>query len=84
MSFCRSTAKRIVRSLRRRSDRCHLSWWKEKVNYPTEDILQQKGKNVECDFMKARPNATLEVSIHLFILPIFFLHHFSGEILFFA
>ncbi len=25
MSFCRSTAKRIVRSLRRRSDRCHLS-----------------------------------------------------------
>ena len=26
MSFCRSTAKRIVRSLRRRSDRCHLSW----------------------------------------------------------
>lgn len=37
MSFCRSTAKRIVRSLRRRSDRCHLSWWKEKVNYPTEE-----------------------------------------------
>lgn len=26
MSFCRSTAKRIVRSLRRRSDRFHLSW----------------------------------------------------------
>lgn len=25
MSFCRSTAKRIVRSFRRRSDRCHLS-----------------------------------------------------------
>ena len=44
MSFCRSTAKRIVRSLRRRSDRCHLSWWKEKVNYPTEDRLQQKEK----------------------------------------
>ena len=37
MSFCRSAAKRIVRSLRRRSDRCHLSWWKEKVNYPTEE-----------------------------------------------
>ena len=42
MSFCRFTAKRIMRSLRRRCDRCHLSWWKEKVNYPTEDILQQR------------------------------------------
>ncbi len=27
MSFCRFTAKRIMRSLRRRCDRCHLSWW---------------------------------------------------------
>lgn len=52
MSFCRSTAKRIKRSLRRRSDRCHLSWWQEKVNYPTEDILQQKEKDTEISYCK--------------------------------
>ena len=50
MSFFRSTAKRIVRSLRRRSDRYHLSRWKEKVNYPTEDRLQQKEKDTEVSF----------------------------------
>ena len=32
--------------LRPFGDRCHLSRWKEKVNYPTEKIYQQKRKTV--------------------------------------
>jgi len=41
-------AKRSAKGqLRLIGDRCHLSWWKVKVNYPTEDRLQQKEKDTE-------------------------------------
>ena len=41
-------AKRSAKGqLRLQADRCHLSWWKVKVNYPTEDRLQQKEKDTE-------------------------------------
>ena len=41
MKKCILSAKGQLRLI---GDRCHLSWWKEKVNYPTEDRLQQKEK----------------------------------------
>ena len=44
-------AKRSAKGqLRLYADRCHLSWWKVKVNYPTEDRLQQKEKDTEVSF----------------------------------
>ena len=44
MKKCILSAKGQLRLI---GDRCHLSWWKEKVNYPTEDRLQQKEKDTE-------------------------------------
>ena len=41
MKKAKTSAKGQLRLI---GDRCHLSWWKEKVNYPTEDRLQQKEK----------------------------------------
>ena len=44
MKKCILSAKGQLRLI---GDSCHLSWWKEKVNYPTEDRLQQKEKDTE-------------------------------------
>ena len=44
MKKCILSAKGQLRLI---GDRCHLSCWKEKVNYPTEDRLQQKEKDTE-------------------------------------
>ncbi len=81
MSFCRSTAKRIVRSLRlvrslrRRSDRCHLSWWKEKVNYQLKIDYSRKKKTM--GYYITESNGSRDISdkavLRPFSAPFFFL-----------
>ena len=64
MKKCILSAKGQLRLI---GDRCHLSWWKEKVNYPTEDRLQQKEKTQRFLFEKAGDNKDIFISTVLIV-----------------